>query len=126
MSMDRPKLCPSTMCPLIAPDGSPWTGAYAAPCPGHDELDRGGCAWWSLACGGAAMAPHFQIIDEAEAAGGVALVAGPVTPRRLAGASRSYDCPKAAECRWQEQSAPRLCPPHEALRRGLDPRICNF
>jgi hypothetical protein len=42
--------CPATMCPLTAPNGSPWTGQYNAPCPRHDDLDRGGCPWWTMSC----------------------------------------------------------------------------
>lgn len=122
-----PMKCPSSMCPLIAPDGSPWTGVYDAICPGHDDLDKGGCPWWSMACHGGE--PHREAIEDADRNGGSTLVIGPRKPKRLKGNPRSYDCPKAAECRWQEQaeaSGHPLCPPREALKRGLDPRICNF
>ena len=118
--------CPASMCPLVAPNGSPWTGEFGAPCPGHDAIDNGGCPWWSMACstGGIQMQ-----VEEAAAAGGAALVLGPNQPRRLAGTARTYDCPKASVCRWQEQAEKfgrPLCPPRDALARGLDPRVTLF
>lgn len=118
--------CPASMCPLIAPNGSPWTGTYGSLCPGHDDIDTNGCPWWSMACS------SNGIQDEVEAAaadGGQAVVIGPNKPRRLVGASRSYDCPKAPLCRWQERAEKHgrdLCPPRDALRRGLDPRVTLF
>lgn len=119
--------CPASMCPLIAPNGSPWTGEYAAPCPGHDDLGKGGCPWWGMGCAGGGMQGQ---VEEAAAAEGRALVVGPNKPRRdgFAGA-RSYACPKAKECRWQEQAevaGRALCPPRDALARGMDPRVCLF
>lgn len=119
--------CPASMCPLIAPNGSPWTGEYAAPCPGHDEADAGGCPWWGMACAGGGMQ---EMVEEAIDAGGRALIAGPNQPRREGiGPARSYDCPKASVCRWQEQAqvaGRTLCPPRDALARGMDPRVCLF
>lgn len=115
--------CPASMCPLIAKDGSPWTGEYDAPCPGHDEEEKGGCAWWSMACSTGGIQRQ---VEEAASQGGRMVVFGPNVPRRLAGAPRSFDCPKAKECRWQEQAGDKLCPPRDALARGLDPRVCLF
>lgn len=118
--------CPASMCPLIAPDGSPWTGKYDSPCPGHDDLDNRGCPWWGMTCKGG----HMQAqVDEAEINGGYAPVVGPRKPKRMKGSPRKYNCPKAGECRWQEQAEKAglpLCPPRSALARGLDPRICLF
>jgi hypothetical protein len=118
--------CPASMCPLVAKDGSPWTGQYGAPCPGHDDLEKDGCAWWSMACSGGGI--QIQV-DEAARHEGRAAVAGPNKPRRGIGSPRDYDCPKANVCRWQEQaevSGRHLCPPRDALSRGLDPRVCLF
>ncbi len=117
--------CPASMCPLIAPNGSPWTGEYAGDCPGHDDLSTDGCPWWSMGCGGGGM---MRFVDEAEKAGG-AVVLGPNKPRRKPGRVVEYECLKQNECRWQEQSinaGHRTCPPREAMLRGLDPRVCLF
>lgn len=119
--------CPASMCPLVAPDGSPWTGEYAAPCPGHADRRAGGCPWWSGAC---ATGGVQAMVDEAEACGGRAVVLGPNQPRRATiGASKTYDCPRASTCRWQEQAEKAgrpLCPPRDALARGIDPRVVLF
>jgi len=115
--------CPATMCPLIAKDGSPWTGHYASPCPGHDDIDTGGCLWWSIACStGGIQAQVNKAADHA----GHAVVLGPNKPRRCVGQPRTYDCPKASVCQWQEQAGNKLCPPRDALARGIDPRVCLF
>lgn len=120
-------LCPASMCPLIAPNGSPWTGAYGAPCPGHDDLATDGCPWWSAACSTGGVQHQ---VEEAIAAGGRMAVAGPNQPRRDdLGLARAYECPKAGECRWQEQAEKAgraLCPPRDALARGADPRVALF
>lgn len=115
--------CPASMCPLIAANGSPWTGEYDSECPGHEDLEADGCPWWGMGCAGGEM---MHVVDEAEVKEGRSLIIGPNKPRRQAlMAPKSYDCPKESECRWQEQ-AKGLCPPREALARGLDPRICLF
>lgn len=118
--------CPASMCPLIAPNGSPWTGEYGGNCPGHDDIKTDGCPWWSMACSTGGIQEQ---VEEAAQQGGAMLVAGPNQPRRLQGEPRTYDCPKATVCRWQEQAvlAGRpLCPPRDALARGLDPRVTLF
>lgn len=121
--------CPASMCPLIAPNGSPWTGEYGGPCPGHDDLKTDGCPWWSMTCGNGGIQ---ALVDEAQAlAGRTAMpVLGPNKPRRdTVGPAKGYDCPKAALCRWQEQAEAEgreLCPPRDALRRGIDPRVTLF
>ena len=33
--------CPATMCPLIAPNGSPWTGEKNGVCPEQEDLFGG-------------------------------------------------------------------------------------
>jgi hypothetical protein len=58
------------------------------------------------------------------------MVLGPNQPRRDGiGQPRSYDCHLASVCRWQEiaTAAGRpLCPPRDALARGMDPRVTLF
>lgn len=118
--------CPASMCPLIAPNGSPWTGRYGALCPGHDDLVSGGCPWWAMACSTGGIQAQ---VEEAAGDGGVLMVVGPNQPRRPGfGAPREYECPKADECRWQEIASKdgRLCPPRDALARGMDPRVTLF
>lgn len=118
--------CPASMCPLIAKDGSPWTGEYGAPCPEQGDIDDGGCPWWSMACSTGGVQSQ---VEEAAQHNGLALVVGPNQPRRGAAEPRSYDCPKAAVCSWQKQAEKAgrpLCPPRDALSRGLDPRVCLF
>jgi hypothetical protein len=111
------------MCPLIAPNGSPWTGEYAAVCPAHDDYASGGCPWWSMACSTGGIQGQ---VEEAASQGGRMLVVGPNQPRRGTGAPRTYDCPKAGDCQWQIQAGDKLCPPRDALGRGIDPRVCLF
>lgn len=121
--------CPASMCPLIAPNGSPWTGEYGGPCPGHDDIDADGCPWWSMAC---ATGGIQQLVEQAAECGGRSSmpIFGPNQPRRqVIGAPREYDCPKASVCRWQERATiegRQLCPPRDALARGIDPRVCLF
>ena len=118
--------CPASMCPLIAPGGSPWTGEYAGKCPGHDDLDTDGCPWWSMACSCGGIQ---ALVEKAAQQNGRMLVVGPNKPRRPTANARAYDCPKAAVCRWQEQAEKdghALCPPRDALARGIDPRVCLF
>ncbi len=71
-----------------------------------------------------------QSVTEAERQGGFALVIGPNQPKRHEiGTAKTYDCPKAHECRWQEQAEKaglKLCPPRSALAKGIDPRVCLF
>jgi hypothetical protein len=120
--------CPASMCPLIAPNGSPWT-QDPSPCPGHGDIDfarndpRCGCPWWVMACATGGIQKQVERADRAD---GEMLVVGPNQPRRLRAAPRSYDCPKASTCRWQEIAGDRLCPPRDALARGLDPRVTLF
>jgi hypothetical protein len=71
-------------------------------------------------------------VDEAAECGGRSStpIAGPNQPRRhVIGPAKSYDCPMAAVCRWQEQAEKvgrALCPPRDALAKGIDPRVCLF
>lgn len=123
------KECPASMCPLIAPDGSPWSGPGNSPCPGHDDIDTDGCPWWSMAC---AVGGIQGLVEEAVQLGGKSSmpILGPNKPKRHEiGSARRYDCPKAGVCQWQEQAqikGKQLCPPRDALARGIDPRVCLF
>jgi hypothetical protein len=71
------------MCPLIAPDGSPWTGQYAAPCPGQDDTNNGGCPGWSITC---AVGVVQGLVEESAEVGGRPPMPtfGPNKPRRFA------------------------------------------
>lgn len=121
--------CPATMCPLIAPDGSPWTGGKNSPCPQKHGFDGGDvCAWFEdgAGCQGCRMA-HAQI--GSAACGDPIPVAGPNKPKRAdTRAPRDYDCPRARECQWQIEADKEggLCPPRSALRLGLDPRLALY
>lgn len=138
--------CPATMCPLTAPNGSPWTGEKNKVCQ-QRKPDRGpdmellspppgkpaGCGFWQgfggTGCDGCTGAHHQ--IAEAIADEGV-LVIGPAQPKRMTAEERKrvwdYDCGRAHECQWQIEADRDggLCPPRSALRLGLDPRICNW
>lgn len=116
--------CPATMCPLIAPNGSPWTGEKNGECPEQDDLQNGGCPWWSMGCGGEGQVTAVAIALESN---GRAFIIGPNKPKRDSiGPSKSYDCPNADSCSWQKQSPTGLCGPRQALKEGLDPRVCLF
>lgn len=119
--------CPASMCPLVAKDGSPWTGQFAAPCPGHDNLEIGGCPWWGMACASGGIQAS---VEEAAQRGGTSIVAGPNKPRRGSiGSAKEFNCPRAEVCQWQKQAEKAgraLCPPRDALARGIDPRVVLF
>lgn len=116
------------MCPLVAPDGSPWTGQKSSPCPTHSDKTNGGCGWWPVCSNGDIHAE----VEQAAANGGRSCVVGPNAPKRDdIGPPKIFDCPRAQECSWQA-SAQRtgagrgLCPPRYALSRGIDPRVALF
>lgn len=110
--------CPATMCPLFARDGSPWTGDVNAPCSGK------ACQWFrSGRCTGHDVA-RAQVGEAA--AGRMPLQVGPRQATRAAVPAGAYACPRAAECRWQREAGDRLCPPRDALARGLDPRVVAY
>lgn len=122
--------CPASMCPLIAPDGSPWTGQKNARCPQKHSMDPScGCAWFQgfggAGCDGASSA-HEQIAEAAE--GHHVLQLGPRRKKRERAAPRDYDCPRSHDCQWQAEAEAEggLCPPRTALRLGLDPRLAAY
>lgn len=117
--------CPASMCPLIAPQGSPWTGEKDRECPEHDDIENKGCPWFSMACGVGGI--HFEV-EQAKENKGHAFVLGPNQPKVLNGNAKQYDCPKEDECSWQKhvKHESNLCGPRYALSLGLDPRVCLF
>ena len=124
-------LCPATMCPLFAKDGSPWTGHKNARCEQHEfqsdhPVRPTGCAFWTdgSGCDGAGAAAYQA--EEAGERGGT-LQIGPVHQKRhTLAAPTEFDCSRAASCQWQKQSLPKLCPPRYALSLGVDPRACAW
>lgn len=119
--------CPATMCPLFARDGSPWTGDKNSPCPQKGGMKRGCCAWWQgfggTGCDGATSAT-MQVLEAV--ATGRALQVGPIQMQRPTAAPRTYDCPRAHECQWQQEAGDGLCPPRLALSAGVDPKACAY
>jgi len=113
------------MCPLIAKDGSPWTGDESAPCPEDENV----CPWWAIACSTGGVR---ELVEHA-VRGAPLPVFGPNKPSSYAAdpakIGRTFDCQKAAVCSWQKQAGHeghKLCPPRYALGRGFDPRIVLF
>lgn len=106
-------ICPASMCPLIAKEGSPNAGVYAGLCPQHDDIDRGGCPWWSVGC---STGFQHRLVERAAA------------NRRKHAAPRTYDCPHAGVCSWQREADKRqkLCPPRAALAAGVSPKVVNW
>ena len=117
--------CPASMCPLIAPNGSPWTGDKNAECPEHDDIEHQGCPWFSMACGNGGI--HYQV-DEAYKKQGKSFVIGPNKPRDGIKNSKEFNCPRTNDCSWQKYTKHKsgLCQPRYALSLGLDPRVSLF
>lgn len=116
--------CPATMCPLFAPDGSPWTGEKNGECPNHDDLENGGCAfWWGSNCDGCHAA--LSQVKEVYEIGGTFQI-GPIQRMKESVEPKEFDCPRSHDCQWQRESSPNLCPPRTALSLGVDPRSCAW
>jgi hypothetical protein len=113
--------CPASMCPLIAPKGSPWTGAYNTNCQGKD------CAWFnkkSDRCEGS-LSANLQIDEVLETGRTLQLGSkGHFHDRK----PLDYQCPREHECQWQKEADrdQQTCPPRRALKEGKDPRICLY
>lgn len=116
-------VCPASMCPLFAPEGSPWTHEKNVRCPRSEPVDdrrETGCMFWDKGCDGVGAAAGQ--IEEVYATGKTFQI-GPVQRKRDTLAQpKEYDCPKAQSCQWQQQVLPKLCPPRYALSLGVDPR----
>lgn len=121
--------CPASMCPLIAPEGSPWTGQKNSPCPQAHPLPGlpgGGCGWWQgfggSGCDGCTAAVE-QIMDVERSGRTLQVNAA----RRYSQTSeKTFDCPRIGDCQWQREAGEALCPPRLALSKGMDPRVCNY
>lgn len=113
------------MCPLIAPNGSPWTREKNGKCPEHDKIDHGGCTWFTIACGVGGI--HHEV-DMAFKNQGLAFVIGPNRPKKMLGKEKTYDCQREHECSWQKHCKHEsgLCGPRYAISKGMDPRVCLF
>lgn len=115
--------CPATMCPLFAADGSIWTGDKNAHCDGPT------CGFYQRGrCDGAAFA-HSQVREAAEGRKPFQLAVvteGKRGVEYIGRSRRAFDCPRAADCQWQVEAGSGLCPPREALARGVDPRACAY
>ena len=96
--------CPATMCPLFAREGSPWTGESNSQC------ERDPCGWWQRGGCVATGAAMEQIVDLFDGKG----------------PAKTFDCQRAHECQWQQQSGDELCPPRYALAMGVDPRAAAY
>lgn len=124
-------VCPASMCPLFAREGSPWTGEKNARCEQSewepDHLPSAtGCAFWTTGAGcDGAGAAAYQVEQAHEH--GATLQIGPIQQERhVLLKPTEYDCPRAPSCQWQRQSLPGLCPPRHALSLGVDPRACAY
>ena len=109
--------CPATMCPLIAPNGSPWTKQYNSHCHGES------CGFFDKkrkACDGGLYA--LGQVEEVKLLGTLQLGTTPKFHKRK---PMTYDCPREHECQWQRDSKV-ICPPRHAMAEGLDPRVCLF
>ncbi len=119
-------LCASTMCPLFASNGSPWTREFEAPCKGAEcgfyDTDSDGCHAGLMAQGEieqTAENGHLGIPQLGPA------VHGTRAARYVGRESKSFDCPYAEICQWQKD-AEGLCAPRQALKLGVDPAACAF
>ncbi|MDR3582492.1 MAG: hypothetical protein P4L67_04435 [Candidatus Pacebacteria bacterium] len=122
--MSETRFCPATMCPLFAPDGSPWTGEKDGVCPNHDDIENDGCMFWSKDhCDGCRTA--VSQVYEVQRKGGT-LQIGPVQRTKTSVTPKEFDCPRSHECQWQAESRPSLCPPRLALSIGVDPKSCAW
>lgn len=109
--------CPATMCPLIAPNGSPWTGDVNAKC------EREPCGWWHNGRCQGSQAAYEQAAELT--VGGNPLVFLEHSDRVTK--PTTYYCVRAHECQWQHEAPTGfLCPPRFALLHGLDPRVCLY
>jgi len=108
--------CPSTMCPLIAPNGSPWTKEFNTHCHGQS------CGFFNKKTCDGGMFAHAQVEEVKEF--GKTFQLG-TTPKFHKRKPLTYECSRAHECQWQQDSK-GLCPPRRAMAEGLDPRVCLF
>lgn len=116
--MEKETFCPSTMCPLFASEGSPWTRQYDVPC----EKDK--CAFFfNGKCDGSGHA-EYQIEEVLE--GKIPLQIGNIHMKHKSVKKREFDCPNSKRCQWQKESGDKLCPPRMALSKGIDPRVCVY
>ncbi len=121
---DSGGMCAATACPLIAPNGSPWTGEKDTPCKG------GACGFFDAkqgSCDGSMFAR--QQVHEASTGTAPLQLAEDKGGRYAGKEGKTFDCPHVSNCRWQfdaKVQGAEMCPPRTALAMGLDPRYCLF
>ncbi len=120
-------MCAATMCPLFAPDGSPWTGQYRSACEGEacGFYDKQGSR-----CEGGVYAVD-QVMESAVSGHAPlqldTVIHGAAVPGYFDRNARTFDCPYADICQWQKDVPEgSLCPPRHALSIGVDPRACAY
>ena len=110
--------CPATMCPVMAPNGSIWTGQTNALCEKEE------CGFFHKGhCEGQGAA--YEQVAEVEEKG-FTLHLNPEGDKFHKRKPMAYACPRAAECQWQREAGDKLCPPRFALSQGIDPRVCLY
>ena len=110
--------CPASMCPLIAPTGSPWTKEFNVHC------SKEKCGWFdseAKKCQGS-VAAEMQVTEVMETGRTLQVANGHFHNRK----PLEYSCARAIECQWQIESGDKLCPPRLALSLGKEPRICLY
>lgn len=118
METTKDTFCPASMCPLIAKDGSPWTGQKNVKCI------KDACGFFHDGHCEGSMHARCQA-DEVKQKG-FTLTLNPAGRKFHNRKPMNYDCPRSEDCQWQQERGGDLCPPRYALSLGLDPRVCLF
>jgi len=110
--------CPATMCPLFAPNGSPWTGEVNTPCAKSD------CDYYDTKASFCfAGQDAFSFVEDAKKHGDCMRFSGPKDLSKIE-PQPAPTCDREHECEWQRTASPGLCAPRYAITIGVDPRAC--